>query len=338
MGRFEDEIRNEQIKQQTGSYARFTDIKGIGPATAKKIKNADYNIQAPKDVADMSTDELADKAGISRDRATKAIKGGGGNPNVSKRSNTGSVSAAGIKQRTGDFWVGFAAQDKARARNDPRSRSEEAVRQDEKRRAPVTTDLEQWKENPGRWDFPGVDTPTQEPKALPKDYKAGGEFTTTDVDTDTEVATGSDRSGFAAYPEAAAGGSMEDAFMAEMVGRDVPASPGEVRDGAMVDSMINNNIGGPIYQAGVGPRETDRSDRMQKPPERALRKQKNDKGIQGGDSDGDEIAFIYRNSDVDLELDEFRRRTKRVGRKMGLNDAFGNAQMVANDPEINEKF
>jgi hypothetical protein len=142
----------------------------------------------------MSADELEDKARISRSRAEKAIRGAGGNPNVSKRSNTGSVSAAGIKNRTGDFWVDFADQDKARARNDPRSRSEEAVRQDERKRAPVTTDLEQWKSNPGRWDFPGVDTPTQEPKALPKDYKAGGESNTAEVDEETEIATTNERS------------------------------------------------------------------------------------------------------------------------------------------------
>jgi len=167
---------------------RFEDIDGIGPQTAKKIKSV-RGVNAPTDVADMSADELSDKAGISHSRATKAIKGGGGNPNVSKRNkNTGSVSAAGIKTKQGDFMVGFGDLDRARARNDPRSRSEEAVRMDEQKRAPVTTNYEKWKDNPARWDFPGVDTPTQDPKALPKDYKAG-DPRTTDVNEEEEVAT-----------------------------------------------------------------------------------------------------------------------------------------------------
>jgi len=185
MGRFEDTIRQEQIKQQTGSYARFTDIDGIGPATAEKIKNADYNIQAPKDVADMSADELADKAGISRSRAKNAIKGGGGNPAVSKREQTGSVSAAGIPLRQGDFMVSAGDIDKARARNDAMSRSEQAVREDDRQRAPVTTDYDRWKANMSGLDFPGVDTPTQDPYLQEKDVtqKPGNRPDTADFET-----------------------------------------------------------------------------------------------------------------------------------------------------------
>lgn len=161
-----------------GNAMRFQDVSGIGSKTAKKIRQV-RGVNNPSDVADMSADELSDKAKISRLRASKAIKAGGGNPNISKRSkNTGSVSAAGIKTRQGDFMVGFGDLDTARARNDARSRSKEAVRVDEQRRAPITTDVDTWKENPGEFDFPGVDTPTQEPKVLPKDHKKGAEFTT----------------------------------------------------------------------------------------------------------------------------------------------------------------
>lgn len=201
-----------------GKAFRFTDIDGIGPATADKIKSI-RGVRAPTDVTEMSADELADKAGISRSRAEKAIRGAGGNPNVSKQSNTGSVSAAGIKNRTGDFWVEFAAQDKARARNDPRSRSEEAVRQDEQKRAPITTDLEQWKNNKSGFDFPGVDTPTQNPKALPKDYKRGGDFQTTGVDEESEVATRTERTVADQYPEGAAGSSLRESFFLEVAQR-----------------------------------------------------------------------------------------------------------------------
>jgi hypothetical protein len=139
---FNDADEFFETAAEGGQAFRSEDIDGVGPATANKIKSV-RGVQAPTDIQEMSADELADKARISRSRAEKAIRGAGGNPNVSKRSNTGSVSAAGIKNRTGDFWVDFADQDKARARNDPRSRSEEAVRQDERKRAPVTTDLEQ---------------------------------------------------------------------------------------------------------------------------------------------------------------------------------------------------
>jgi len=160
------------VAEGGGKAYRFTDINGIGPATADKITSI-RGVQNPEDVADMSADELSDKAGISHSRATKAIKGGGGNPDVSKQDNTGTVSAAGISKRQGDFWVEYTEMDKARARNDTQSRSEEAVRTDDRKRAPVTTDYEKWKKNPGVWDFPGVDTPTNEPNLLPKDVKKG---------------------------------------------------------------------------------------------------------------------------------------------------------------------
>jgi hypothetical protein len=160
------------VAEGGGKAYRFTDIDGIGPATADKITSI-RGVQNPDDVAEMSADELSDKAGISHSRATKAIKGGGGNPNVSKQDNTGTVSAAGISKRQGDFWVEYTEMDKARARNDTQSRSEEAVRTDDRKRAPVTTDYEKWKKNPGKWDFPGVDTPTNEPNLLPKDVKRG---------------------------------------------------------------------------------------------------------------------------------------------------------------------
>jgi hypothetical protein len=40
-----------------------------------------------------------------------------------------------------------------------RSRSPRARRVDDRRKAPITTDLDQWASNPNRWDYPGVDTP-----------------------------------------------------------------------------------------------------------------------------------------------------------------------------------
>jgi len=169
-----------------GNAFRLTDIDGIGPATKDKIM-AVREINNTQDVQDMSADELADKANISRSRASKAISGLGGNPSVSKRNkSTGTVSAAGMKTAQGDFMVGFSEMDKARAKNDARSRSKEAVRTDDRKRAPVTTDFDKWKNNKSRFDFPGVDTPRQEPNLLPKDVKQDEKPETTDFEARDE--------------------------------------------------------------------------------------------------------------------------------------------------------
>lgn len=173
MVRFNDADDFFETMAAGGNAMRLEDIKGIGPQTAKKINNV-REITSTEDITDMSADELADKANISRSRAKKAISGLGGNPAVSKRSTSGSVSAAGITMPVGDFRPEVGDMDKARARNDAMSRSEEAVRQDERKRAPITTDIDKWKAAPGVYDFPGVDTPTQDPKTLPKDFKRGG--------------------------------------------------------------------------------------------------------------------------------------------------------------------
>jgi hypothetical protein len=333
----DEDFRRKAVGQAQGAAIKFTDIDGIGPATAKKIKSAGQtrrSIQAPRDVADMSADELSDKAGISRDRARKAISGGGGNPGVSKRNTTGSVSAAGITYPVGEFRVEAGDQDKARARNDTFSRSKEAIRQDDQKRAPITTDVERWKNNKSGLDFPGVDTPTQDPKVLPKDLKQKQQPRTTEPDAQSQA---KQSGGFDAFPEAAAGGSMEDAFMAEMAGRDVPASPDEVTRG--VGAVSPNALGGNFMNEG----ERAPTSEPEAPSDKALRRQQRtqDEGIAGADTRGADIAFVYQNEgqDTDLSLSEFRDRTKRVGRKLGLEgDAFGNAQMVAYDEDVNEKF
>lgn len=346
----------ETSAQAGGKAYRFTDIDGIGPATAKKIKNL-RDVRNPDDVADMSADELADKAGISRDRASKAIKGAGGNPSVSKQEQTGSVSAAGISQAQGDFMVSFSELDKARARNDAQSRSEEAVRQDDQKRAPVTTDYDKWKDNKAAWDFPGVDTPTQEPDLLPKDLKAGNPNT-----TDFEARDERDRERKEqSYPQKQDAASGKSNFILQTADERIPAS--EAANQADVDPFGLEAQGrgvslGPDeafnFTGAVSPYALGGNDEVtggerapstepEKPPEKALRRQQRtaDEGIAGADTEGAAIAFVYQNEgqDTDLSLSEFRQRTKRVGRQLGLeNDAFGNAQMVAYDEDVNEKF
>jgi hypothetical protein len=190
MGKQEDEIRNAQFKAATGSAPSFTAIDGIGQKTAKKLRNI-RDVRAPADVEDYSQEELSEEAGISESRAAKAIRGAGGRPAISNRGTTGSVSAAGIKTTQGEFRVEFTALDKANARFDTSlnrgiGRSQEAARADKSKRAPITTDYDQWKENKGEVDFPGVDTPTDNPKVQRKDR----EFINED-DTTLETRTGS---------------------------------------------------------------------------------------------------------------------------------------------------
>lgn len=185
----EQDIRNELFKQQTGSAPNFRAIDGVGPKTAEKVKgtiiDGQGRVQAPTDVQDLTDDELADKAGISKNRARKVIKGAGGNPDRKPRSTTGSVSAAGIKMPQGEFVTEVSDQDKAEAKvstslNRGIGRSQEAAAADKGKRAPVTTDYERWKDNKGELDFPGADTPTDDPQVLPKDLRQKQRPATTD--------------------------------------------------------------------------------------------------------------------------------------------------------------
>jgi len=170
----------EAIGEQQGAAVRFKDIDGIGRKTADKLKSV-IGVNAPKDLAEFTSEELAGEAGISESRARKAIRGGGGDPDRKPRSNTGSVSAAGIKQPFGEFKVEVSDHDQAEATFDTslkrgqlsekRHRTREAARADKANRAPITTDKEKWANNKGRLDFPGVDTPTDDPKVKAKDRK-----------------------------------------------------------------------------------------------------------------------------------------------------------------------
>jgi len=179
----QDDLR-QAVGERQGSAIRFTDIDGIGQKTAQKIKQSG-RIRSPSDVSDKTADELADEAGIAESRARKAIKGAGGDPDRTPRSNTGSVSAAGIKMPQGEFVTEVSDQDKAEAKvstslNRGIGRSQEAAAADKGKRAPVTTDYERWKKNKGELDFPGADTPTDDPNVLPKDLRQRQQPATTD--------------------------------------------------------------------------------------------------------------------------------------------------------------
>ena len=186
-----NEIGQEVFKRQTGSAPNFQSIDGVGPKTAEKLKGTIVDgkgrIQAPSDVSDLTDDRLAKEAGISQSRARKVIRGGGGNPDRSPRSTTGSVSAAGIRLPTGEFKTEVGDKDKAEAKvetslNRGIGRSQNAAIADKSKRAPITTDYDRWKDNKGELDYPGADTPTDSPEVLPKDLKQEQRPATTDPD------------------------------------------------------------------------------------------------------------------------------------------------------------
>lgn len=179
----QDDLR-QAVGERQGSAIRFTDIDGIGQKTAQSIKQSG-RIRSPSDISDKTADELAEQAGISESRARKAIKGAGGDPDRTPRSTTGSVSAAGIRVPTGEFKTEISDLDNASARfqsslNRGTHRPQEAAAADKGKRAPVTTDLERWKDNKGELDYPGVDTPTDDPQVLPKDLRQKQRPATTD--------------------------------------------------------------------------------------------------------------------------------------------------------------
>ena len=279
----EQEIRNEQYKQATGSAPNFRAIDGVGDKTAEKVRGV-IGIDAPSDAADKTADELAAEAGISTSRAAKVIRGGGGDPNRSPRSTTGSVSAAGINVPTGDFKTEIGDKDKADARfssslNRGIGRSQEAARADKAKRAPVTTDFDRWKNNKSGLDYPGIDTPSSEPKVLPKDFKQEQRPNTTDPENDL-VETPERVSVFGGEPDdqLEAGVDNDQLYRGELFGAqaeqaDVSASPGELFDGMYAESQSAFS-GGPAYNAKLGRvRETDRVGQEQRPPEQALQNQ-----------------------------------------------------------------
>lgn len=97
-------------------------------------------------------------------------------------------------------------------------------------------------------------------------------------DPDGGTQTQPDRSGFAAHPEAAAGGSLQESFEAELAGRDIPMSPEEFRG---VGLGSPSAPGGQGFKAGEGAVEIDRPDHETRPPEEALQQQASDGGNGG---------------------------------------------------------
>jgi len=297
--------------------------------------------------------QALEQEGYDYDEASSETRGSPSNaPPVSE---IGGMLPVGMSMRTiGDFEV--EDDEYEEAQEEFAQQSPEAKRVDKRRRAPITTNEDVYAQAPGRYDFPGVDTPTQDPKALPKDYKAG-DPRTTEVDEESEVAT-SNPGGFDMFPEAAAGSSLEDSFMAEMAGRDVPASPEEVQDGVGAGGMTA--LGGlhPSFgetrpgeeikgsKVGAGQPEPQATLENVRPPETALQAQSRGEVADAPDPDPepepvDEIERVYDEKEPDISYVEFRKRTEKVSQQLGLTsefDTLANAKMVAESPDVLDNF
>jgi len=71
------------------------------------------------------------------------------------------------RKGVGDFVVN--RNDQQKAFDQHQDRSERAKDVDNQRRATLTTEFELWSENPGRYDFPGIDTPSRKPRVQEDD-------------------------------------------------------------------------------------------------------------------------------------------------------------------------
>lgn len=164
----DDPVKRQVAENATGGAVRLRDISGVGDQTVRQLRSKGFrNVQ---DVKSASIEELTRVPGIGDAKAKQIIRSAGGDPRANKKSSSGSVSAAGIRVPKGDFKAEIGDFDSAEARHESdHFRSENSRRMDERKRAPITTDKEKWQNNPGEFDFPGVDTPTSEPDVKKKD-------------------------------------------------------------------------------------------------------------------------------------------------------------------------
>jgi len=160
-----------------------------------------------------------------------------------------------IFETVGDFVVSDRAEDKAEEQMGERtSRSQ---RRDRSQRAPVTTDYDKWAGNTDHWDFPGVDTPRQDPRVKPKDLKQSDKPRTTDT-----------KSGEAYRPRdpLTSEKRAKNTFKARASSRDVSLATEEAFQGQFANDP--QAIGGlKLSMHEDTPRETDRPEREQVPPD-----------------------------------------------------------------------
>jgi len=239
-----DPLRRQAAENAIGGKTRLRDFDGVGDKTLRDLRSSGF--RGLDDIQNATVDDLSRVDGIGEKRAQQ-IKQQAPQDTSQKRSS-GSVSAAGIRVPTGEFKTEIGDKDKAEARfssslNRGIGRSQEAARADKAKRAPVTTDFDKWKNNKSGLDFPGVDTPSDDPKVLPRDYARGGPIETVEPDDNSMAASPRSRvdasspgnDSFLLEDQVAAGVDgtelRNELFGAEAQSRDVSLSPGEAFDG-----------------------------------------------------------------------------------------------------------
>jgi len=172
-----DDLNRAVAEDFVGGAVRVEDIDGVGRKKQQKLRRKGF--RNVTDIKEANPGDLTEISGIGESTATKMIRSAGGDPLENKRkdrTSSGSVSAAGIRMPVGDFKVGVTGQGNVEARFDSSlnrgvGRSQEAAQADKGKRAPITTDADEWKANKGRLDYPGVDTPSDSPEVMEQDRR-----------------------------------------------------------------------------------------------------------------------------------------------------------------------
>ena len=161
----DDDIKNALL----GGGARLRSVKGVGKKTEQKLRKA--GITSISDLKMKRPDQIAAQTGLSENRIKTIIGNAGFTPRMTKEEQEADMQR--YRETRGPRWrdnFEFSVVDQTAAQEfNLLRRSNQAVETDKQFRAPITTDLEDWKNSPDTLDFPGADTPISGP---------GGKLTT----------------------------------------------------------------------------------------------------------------------------------------------------------------
>jgi len=319
----------EQVRQvgQVADIFSTATADPIDPTVDKPDTGFDEEDRNKATQVRLAAIQALEQEGYDYDEASSETRGSPSNaPPVSE---IGGMLPVGMSMRTiGDFEV--EDDEYEEAQEEFAQQSPEARRVDNRRRAPITTNEDVYAQAPGRYDYPGVDTPTQDPKALPKDYKAG-DPRTTEVNEESEVAQGRPQ------PQSEVSNlGTPKVFETMLSDADVSLAPDEAFN--FTGAVSPNALGGNDEVSGG---ERAPTQEPEQPPMPALKRQeqKQGKGINSGETPADDIAFHYEEGDFDMSLRDFKRRVKREERKSSeIADTFVAAQRVSKEFEAFPAF
>jgi hypothetical protein len=197
----------------------------------------------------------------------------------------------------GDFIIRRSALEEASERQSERPKR--ARQTDKARRAPVTTSVEAWVSDPEQLDFPGIDTPREEPPVLPKDLKDPRPTATTSPDklVDPNPRQEERTSGTASAP-------FSEMAMAR--DRGVSVTPDEAFAGVAATS--SRELGG----APKGKPERAPRMELESPPDASTSETEQSRRNR-------EIAEVFERTETDNPLSSFAIRAKDRGREQDLD-------------------